>query len=422
MDEQKLNELKKNNIKIYKFYRVFSWDLLFYYAIFYLFLIMVKGITPAQVLQFDAFYILFKFIVQIPCTLMIQKFGKRNSLVIANAIGIIHILVIIFALDFGMLIFSQFLCAITFVVRSTCESDMLYDSLDHDEERGHRFAKIDGKANSRYYYIDAISAVLSGFLYVINPYIPMILCAVTLFITFVLSTRFEEIHTSHKTKERMHIREELRTLRYGFKNIFTSKRLVCLVIFNAIVVGLIRIMTNIRNTVLIEIGMPEQYFGIIFAMLSIITGLYARGQGIIHKHHRNKTLTFLAIPMAISCLLMGIIILCGFSQLVTTLIILLLIVIATCTKGPYYVLIKRYLNNFTNSEKRIRIATVNNLLENAISSSLLFASSFILEYINITYTTIIIGSIFTIVLILLLDFMRDKVGLQPEEYTKNEIL
>ena len=170
MDEQRINDFKKNNIKIYKFYRVFSWDLLFYYAIFYLFLIMVKGITPAQVLQFDAFYILFKFIVQIPCTLMIQKFGKRNSLVIANAIGIIHILVIIFALDFNMLVFSQFLCAITFVVRSTCETDMLYDSLEHNEERGHKFAKIDGKANSRYYYIDAISAILSGFLYAVKSF------------------------------------------------------------------------------------------------------------------------------------------------------------------------------------------------------------------------------------------------------------
>ena len=75
-EEIKLQEKKNNNIKVYKKYRVFSWDLLFYYAIIYLFLTIEKKITPAQVLQFDAFYILFKFITQIPSTLIIQKIGK----------------------------------------------------------------------------------------------------------------------------------------------------------------------------------------------------------------------------------------------------------------------------------------------------------------------------------------------------------
>ena len=52
---------KKNNIKLYPLYRIFSLDLLFYYAIIYLFLTIEKGISVAEVLQFDAFYILFKF-------------------------------------------------------------------------------------------------------------------------------------------------------------------------------------------------------------------------------------------------------------------------------------------------------------------------------------------------------------------------
>ena len=418
MEEQKLLEKKKNNINIYKFYRIFSWDLLFYYAIIYLFLTMEKGISPAQVLQFDAFYILFKFIVQIPCTLMIQKFGKRKSLIYANFIAVIHALLIMVSQNFTMLIISQFLCAIAFVVRSTCESDMLYDSLEHNEERGHKFAKIDGKANSRYYYIDAISSVLSGFLYVVNPYLPMILCFITLLITFILSTKFEEIHTK---KEKVHTREEIRNIKYGFRNILSSKRLVCLVIFNAVMIGLVGIIRNVRNTVLLEIGMPEQYFGIIFAILGIVTGVSARSQGIIHKHHRNKTLGFLALPTAISCMLMGITILCNFSYEVTATIIIGLIIITNCTKGPYYVLIKRYLNNFTNSEKRVRIATVNNMFENAIASLLVFGASFVLKYINITFTTMIIGCVFIIIFVLLLDFMKTRVGLEPEEYDKNEI-
>ena len=68
-EEIELERKKKNNIKLYSKYRIFSWDLLFYYAIIYLFLTIEKKISPAQVLQFDAFYILFRFMVQIPSTL-----------------------------------------------------------------------------------------------------------------------------------------------------------------------------------------------------------------------------------------------------------------------------------------------------------------------------------------------------------------
>ena len=419
MDEEKLFKKKKNNINIYKYYRVFSWDLLFYFATIYLFLTSQKGMTPADVLQFDAFYILFKFLLQIPCTLLIQKFGKRNSLVFANLVGVVHVVLIIFATNYTMLIISQLLCAITFVVRGTCESDMLYDSLEHNEERGHKFAKIDGRANAIFYFVEGVSAILSGFLYVLNPYIPMILCAVSLFIAFVLSLKFEEIHTE---KKKMHIREEIKTLRYGGRAIIHSRRLMCLVLFNALMIGLMKIIQNIRNTELLEVGLPEQYFGIVFAIFSIVTAISARNQGKIHKKLKNRTLTFLALPTSVAILLSGIVILFDIPQRVSILLVSLLLIVNNSNKGAYFILIKRYLNNFTNSEKRVRIATVNNMFENAIASVLIFGASLVLGQINIAYTAIFIGGIFVIVFTLLLDYMKTRVGLKPEEYSNREIL
>lgn len=418
-EEIELQEKKKNNIKLYKIYRIFSWDLLFYYAIIYLFLTIEKGISPAQVLQFDAFYILFKFLAQIPSTLIIQKIGKRKSLILANFILSIHILIIMFSINFNMLLISQVLCAFSYVIKATCESDMLYDSLEHGEKRGVQFAKIDGKAFSRYYYIDAISAILAGFLFVVNPYIPMLLCFAILLIVFFISTKFEELY---KEKGKMRIKEEITNIRNSFKNILKSKRLKCLLIFNATFVALLKILQNLRNTVLIEIGMSEQYFGAIFAVLGIVTGIAARNQGRIHKKYRNRTLTFLSIPMAVSCLMMGVILLCNFNTTVLIILILALFTIQYAMKGPYYVLIKQYFNNFTNSEKRVRISTTNNIIENAIASLLIFAASYILDIIPTAYTLIIIGGIFIITFVLLLDYMRTKVGLRPEEYEKKEIL
>ena len=38
LEEAKLQKKKSNNVKLYPIYRIFSWDLLFYYAVIYLFL------------------------------------------------------------------------------------------------------------------------------------------------------------------------------------------------------------------------------------------------------------------------------------------------------------------------------------------------------------------------------------------------
>lgn len=417
--EDKMTKYKKQkNIELYKTYKIFSYDLLFYYAISYLFLTIEKGLTGAQVLQFDAFYILFKSFVQIPTTIMIQKIGKRKSIIFANFMLDIHMLIIIFSTNFLQLLISQFLCALGYTIKGTCETDLLYDSIEHGEKRGSIFAKIDGKAVSKYFYVEAISAILSGFLFVINPYIPMTISFLVLLYATKLSTKFEEIHVKEKKTK---ISDELRNLKYSFRNIFRSKRLKSLLLFNSLMVGIIKILQSLRNATLLEIGMPEQYFGIIFAILGIVSGIAARNQDKIHKKYRNKTLTFLAFPLSMSALLLGILLIFKTDMKISIPIVLILFGVQYVVKGAYYVIIKRYLNNFTNSEKRVKIATVNNLVENIIASILTFGASFIVNILPTNYTLIIVGGIAVIVMVLLLDYMRNTVGLKMEQYGKREI-
>ena len=419
VEDKMLKYKKQKNIELYKLYRVFSYDLFFYYAIIYLFLTIEKGISAAQVLQFDAFYILFKSFTQIPATLTIQKIGKRKSIIFANLILAIHMLIIIFATDFTQLLISQLLCALGYTIKGTCETDMLYDSIEHGEKRGSIFGKIDGKAASRYYYVDAISAIIAGFLFVINPYIPMVLSFLILMCVAIMSTKFEDIQVK---KEKMKISEEFKNLRYSFRNILKSRRLRSLLVFNALMVGMIKIMQNLRNTVLLEVGMPEQYFGVIFAILGIISGIAAKNQDRIHKRYRNKTLTFLAFPTAMSCLLLGILLMFKIDTKISIPIILTLFMVQYIMKGPYYILIKRYYNNFTTGEKRVKIATVNNLVENIIASVLVFGASYVLDAVPVKFTLVIVGCISVIAVLILLDYMRNTVGLKMEQYGKKEIL
>ncbi len=126
--------------------------------------------------------------------------------------------------------------------------------------------------------------------------------------------------------------------------------------------------------------------------------------------------------MAASMFLLGIILLFNINKNIILPIILLLFAIQYIAKGPYYVLIKQYLNNFTNSEKRIKITTANNLFENLFVSIILFISAFILDRATIDYSMITIGGIVMLAIIWCLEYMKKRVGKPMEQYTKKDLL
>lgn len=75
------NEMRKKqkNVQLYPKYKMFSWDMLFYYAIIFLFFTQTKGILAADVLLAEAFYPLFKFVLLIPSTILIDRIRKKKK-------------------------------------------------------------------------------------------------------------------------------------------------------------------------------------------------------------------------------------------------------------------------------------------------------------------------------------------------------
>ena len=79
LETKELEKNKKHNLKIYYIYKTFSWDLLFYYAVSFMFLTNYMGLTAAEIIFADAFFPFFKILFQIPSTLLIQRFGKEQD-------------------------------------------------------------------------------------------------------------------------------------------------------------------------------------------------------------------------------------------------------------------------------------------------------------------------------------------------------
>lgn len=407
MNEQTLIQNKKYNIKLFPFYKAISWDLLFYYAISFLFLTNTKGISAADVLFVDAFYPVFKFIIEIPNAAIVNKLGNRLSLILGNIAVAGSILLWILADGIPILIVSQFLSAIGFSLKSLTETNLLYDSIEKSDKRNDIFSKIDGKSSSYYYYIDAITSLTTGFLFVINGYLPMLLCFGICILSTLVSFKFKEIEKTNTKK--FSIQDNINDIKDGFKFIFRSSRLKSLIIFYSLLTSILAIRSSLSSSIFADIHLPEQYFGITYAVFQIISGIASSKQAWFHNKYKNKTLTVFGLSVTLSMIAIG---LCQITHLnygLTLEIILIMLALQCAVKGPYHTLIKRYLNSFSTSSIRTKIYAAMELPYSLLRALICMVCSFLLNVTTTSYVYVILGCIFSVIMIFLLDHMKHTV-------------
>ncbi len=423
-----LEEKRNFNIKIYPIYKMFAWDLLFYYAISFLFLTEVKGFSSADVVLLDvSIYTLFKSLSQLPSTIITDKLGKRFSLIVGNIFICFSILFIMLCPNLIVLALAEFCMAFGFAIKSIAEPNILYDSIEEGEKRGKIFSILDGRGSSLYYYLNAISLLSTGFLYVVNPYLPVLLCFIFSIFATIISLSFYSLRTNNNPKKEVvpkatdRIAEYAKELRYVFRQIFKSSRLRYLILFYGLFQSLIAVTTTLDRSLLTDLHVPAQYFGIIYALLSVLSGIFSRSQGVIHKKFRNKVLTLFSVLFIGSCIISGLFAIVWVPLAIPMLLVLFSLGVRSSIKGPFYTLYKQYLGNFASSNVRPKIYSVTYLFENLCGAIIAFGVSRLLDVTSTAIVFIILGTIYTFVFIVLLYRMKTRVGLKPEQYRKEDI-
>ncbi len=423
MNNKDLIKAKKNNARLYPIYKMFSWDLLFYYAISFVFLVQTKGFSPAQIMLTDGLYPIFKIVLNIPATMIIDKIGKKKSLLLANFILALYLVLLMLCNGLLSLIVAYIVMAFSFTIKNIAESNILYESVSHKKGKG-MFAKIEELGARNYYYLDGVTSLATGFLFVVNGYLPIIVSLIFVIISIVLTTCFKEVspinsleNQNLKTKI-LEYKEEIST---ASKFIFKSQRLQAIMIFTLFFDGLIYTSYTLRESMLTEIGVLPQYFAIIISTLTIISGVFASLQGKIHKKFRNKALTFIVSVYIPTFIIIGITSILNIPWLVKMALILLMYTIQYAMQSPYYTLSSKYIRNFTSEKIRTKIASTFDLIRSISQVLIALFASYLLTITTVGNNFIIIGTLFLIIMFTVLVFMKSRVGLKPEEYKKEDI-
>ena len=412
--------LRKRNMKLYSLYVIFGSDLLFYYGVKILFFSQVKHISDADIVFLSTVFALASLVSLVFANFINNKTSNRKTLIIGDIINAISMIVLIVGNGFVQMEMAEMLNAVAFALKNISTGPMLEESIPKTDKKSEIFSRIDGKAYFKYCIFSAIATVVAGFLYNVNPYVPMILCLICTVISGIISFNFKEISKEQRNKQKDLIKV-VKELKEGFIYTIKSKRIRALLLALGFIWGIFILYMTYQTTLLKNMNISAASIGIIAMFLEIIKGYGGRFANQYNKKLKNKSLTILALTVSISFIIAGIGSLLNISFAIQIVIILVAFIIIDTIRGLYMVLYKKYDNNFSNVKILPTIYTMTNIYWNLERVIITAIGSFILTIVDVKYGFIIMGVIFIVTTILISTYMKTRVGLKPEEYSNEDL-
>lgn len=413
-------KVRKHNLRLYPKYLMLGYDLLFFYGIRVMFLLDVKGITESQILLAATVYALSMIVMQVPATLLASKIGYKNTAIAGNIFNIIWAILIITFDGFAGLALSQFISGVAFALKFVSEPNLLSTSIPQAPtyQRNEIFSRLDKKGFSRYCIFSAISTIISGFLYDINPYIPIFLCLICVIAATAISFNFYDIQ---EVESKESFKDYIKDLKKGYKFITKSKRLRALLVMTGAVWGIIVLLDSYQLTLLQDIGATSVQVGFIFAMFELTRGLFSNTALDFNKKFKNRSLTNILLTFAIGFILAGIIAMSQLPFYTKLIIIVVILLIMGAANAIDQILAKKYVNNFASTKILPAIYSSKSICDNIFRTIITLLGSAIVGIYNIDIAMIVMGIFILILTLVLTVYSKDKLGLKPEEYTQKDI-
>lgn len=421
-------KIRKNNMKIYPFYRMISMDLLFFYAIEFLFITQVKGLSPSDFMLGQVFFALFSVMLQIPSSLLMDRIGVRRTTIMANIFNICFLVGILFCNNLGILILAQFMSAMCYSIKNTSETTLLNYSIPESTHKGEIYSRIESRGEKRYYLCNAITSILAGFLYGINPYYAILASLAIVVITTITSFRFQDIEaymSVEEKKEKLPLQKEvkkgLKELKEAFKTILKSERLRSLLLYAGIIWGTYWLFNGTyRSSALEEVGASPLIISIVAAICYFASAIGVKKQLTIHNHFRNKTLTFLLLVVLTSTIIAAISGMFRINNIATMVLYTICFACMYAAFGTYNVVMKRYLANFAGKRILPKIYATKSIVENLGRVMIGLFGAYLFTLTDTANSMMIIGVMLTITSISLIGYMKPRVGLKPEKKVVNK--
>lgn len=282
-------------IKIYPVLKGFTDDLLFFIAIDTLFYTVAKGLSAQQIVFLTTISSFFSIICRIPLIKVIRKIGNTNSVRLGIGLLLLSAIVITFAPSYLWVIIGKFIYEVAWVFKEM-ENVMLKNNLTVIGKEN-KYAKITNKGMTIYAFLTLIVALSSGFLFNINPYLPMYLCIIICIIAFLGYLYIKDVSKYNVTSK-----EKIKPKKVKLSKIIWIILISCAVFYGAVQEGQYnsKLLIQYELSNLYDMGKVSIYLGIIVTISRIARLLGNMAFGKIYYEIKNKSLILLTFMLFLS--------------------------------------------------------------------------------------------------------------------------
>lgn len=223
----------KGNIKSYPLFYAFSADLVFFVPIDTLFLTLVKGLSASQISTMTMVGLLVCILLQKIIVNLIQKLGNANSVKLGTFMLLSSSIIVTFGTSFTAMVVHMIVKELAFMFWNMT-SILLKNNLIFMKKEN-QYYTIRNKAKVMYGIITMLTALISGYLFNINKYIPLYISIIIYFILFIMSLNFCEAKIDENTTK------EENNISTSNKNVKITSAIFLIILSNAMFFSIIKL-------------------------------------------------------------------------------------------------------------------------------------------------------------------------------------
>ena len=449
----KLKSLEKN-VKVYPFYRAFSYDFLFLWTISIMYLTW-KGLSYSQTIFLDAIFMIVAFVVQLPITKFIQKIGRANSVRLAGLCCVGFCIIFLVFDRFWWFALANALYGVAASIKNVADAEILALSLKK-LGRDNEYSKIEGRGVFWHYMFESIAAIASGYMFeYISPYAPIIGTLATSILLVIFACMLtdpnklgqSQLETSNENKAKKKVKSkskaymlkvktvyqtEMPTNFYieqkektkkglGYKILLKDKFILSMTVFCFCFYGIMSVYSTLAKVYYQDIGVKAWMFGYIFFTFKMITAICSKYQFKYELKHGVRSLIIFAILTILSFGINGIMASINDSAVYSIIIISLMFVVQNAIRAPYRIFVKNYINISSDKENLSKTLTLYSMAEYLGYSFITLLVATVMEFTSNQFAStnlIITGIIAVPMMVSIIIFIRELI----KKYAKKQTI